>query len=270
MESLRLAILVACRHMLIPWVTFLIRFGIGYREFAEVSKKVFVDIAAKDFGVRGRRTNTSRIAVLTGIPRKQVKQVLELEGIGEFGATQMTQASLVLAAWFSDESFLDEYGNPRTIEFDRGSGSFTDLARRYGRDIPAGALLKELIRTGAVEKCADGKLIARSKTNIAQGSDIESIKRAGAILHHMVSTVVNNLMAENQSQLRLERRSFSINVPLKRAKKFRSFVESEGQRFVERVDEWITDNEVAPDDAKLTYLLGAGVYMFEDKNASIA
>jgi len=257
--------------MLIPWVGFLIKFGIGYREFAEISKKAFVDIAAKDFGVRGRRTNTSRIAVLTGIPRKQVKQVLEMEGIGEFGATQMTQASLVLAAWFSDESFLNKNGEPRSIKFDNGIGSFTDLARRYGRDIPAGALLKELLRTGAVKQLPDGKYKAKSKTNLAQGSDVESVKRAGAILHHMVSTVVNNLMAEDESQLRLERRSFSINISSKNIRKFRIFVESEGQRFVERVDEWITDHEVAPaDDDCSTSIVGAGVYMFEDSDALVA
>ncbi|MFQ5549243.1 MAG: DUF6502 family protein, partial [Woeseia sp.] len=59
------ALLVAIR----PLARALLRVGIGYREFAEISKAAFVDIATKDYGLRGRPTNISRVAVMTGLTR---------------------------------------------------------------------------------------------------------------------------------------------------------------------------------------------------------
>jgi len=63
------ALLVALR----PLARALLRAGIGYREFAEISKSAFVDIATKDYGLRGRPTNISRVAVMTGLTRKEVR-----------------------------------------------------------------------------------------------------------------------------------------------------------------------------------------------------
>lgn len=271
MESLRLAILEATRHILMPLVKFLIRFGIGYREFSELSKKTFVDVAAQDFGVRGRPTNTSRIAVLTGLPRKQVKRLREQSGIGELGTTHMTQASLLLAAWFSDPRFLRKNGIPRQLAFDSGRPSFVDLVQKYGRDIPAVTMLKELKRTGAVRELPSGKLSVKSKTNIAKGSDSESVRRAGAVIHHMLSTVIHNLSCESTDELRLERRSFSIHLRPKYIDEFRRFASIEGQKFVETIESWISSHEYVPSNREESAcLIGAGVYMFEDENVVVA
>ena len=62
------ALLVALR----PLARALLRAGIGYREFAEISKSAFVDIATKDYGLRGRPTNISRVAVMTGLEAAEV------------------------------------------------------------------------------------------------------------------------------------------------------------------------------------------------------
>jgi hypothetical protein len=43
-----------------PIARFLMKSGIGYREFAEISKSAFVDVATSDYGLRGRPTNIPR------------------------------------------------------------------------------------------------------------------------------------------------------------------------------------------------------------------
>ena len=53
-----------------PMARILLRFGIGFKEFNEVAKAAFVDVASADFGIRGRPTNISRVAVMTGLTRK--------------------------------------------------------------------------------------------------------------------------------------------------------------------------------------------------------
>ena len=50
-------ILGAFLIVLRPIARILLRFGIGFREFAEISKTAFVEVATSDFGIRGRPTN---------------------------------------------------------------------------------------------------------------------------------------------------------------------------------------------------------------------
>ena len=66
-EKTKQSVLDAFLLMLRPVVRILLRYGIGYREFAEVTKTAFVDVASADFGIRGRPTNISRVAVMTGL-----------------------------------------------------------------------------------------------------------------------------------------------------------------------------------------------------------
>lgn len=58
-------ILKAFFLVLRPIAKILLRYGIGYREFAEVVKSALVDVATDEYGIRGRPTNISRVAVMT-------------------------------------------------------------------------------------------------------------------------------------------------------------------------------------------------------------
>jgi hypothetical protein len=78
----RASVLVACERFALPLARMLIFLGIGYKEFSEVLKKAFVEAATRDYGLRGRPTNTSRVAVFTGLTRKEVKRLKDsLPGI---------------------------------------------------------------------------------------------------------------------------------------------------------------------------------------------
>ena len=61
-----------------PIAAILLRCGMTWKEFAEVSKSVFVDVATREFGISGRPTNVSRVSILTGIGRKEVKRQRDL------------------------------------------------------------------------------------------------------------------------------------------------------------------------------------------------
>ncbi|MDH3905625.1 MAG: DUF6502 family protein, partial [Gammaproteobacteria bacterium] len=71
-DDIQRQILGAFLVVLKPIARILLRFGIGFREFSEIAKTAFVDVASSDFGLRGRPTNISRVAVMTGLTRKEV------------------------------------------------------------------------------------------------------------------------------------------------------------------------------------------------------
>ena len=73
------ALLVALK----PIAKMLLRNGIGYREFAEIAKSAFVDVATSEYGLRGRPTNISRVAVMTGVTRKEVRRIRDKIASGD-------------------------------------------------------------------------------------------------------------------------------------------------------------------------------------------
>ena len=62
--------------MLKPLTRLLIAQGVTHAEFAETAKEVYVETALRHFESEGK-VNKSRIAILTGLTRKEVKNVID-------------------------------------------------------------------------------------------------------------------------------------------------------------------------------------------------
>jgi hypothetical protein len=73
---------------------------------------------------------------------------------GAEGFERYNRATRVLTGWARDADFLDRRGQPRPLEVD-GAASFAVLVKRYSGDMPARAVLDELVRVGAVERLDD-------------------------------------------------------------------------------------------------------------------
>ena len=142
-----------------PLARFLLKGGVGYREFAEIAKHAFVDVATKDYGLRGRPTNISRVAVMTGLTRKEVRRIRESkEKVGSDLASKETPISQLLHRWHTDTEFLGDNGEPMALDANGESGSFASLVKKYGGDVPPGAMRTELERIDAIEVLEDKRL----------------------------------------------------------------------------------------------------------------
>src|SRR5688572_31978639 len=142
-----------------PLVRILIRNGVSFGELAEVLKNVFVEVAARDFPIEERKTSRSRIAIITGLTRKEVAKQEEILRSG--GALQvvsnLNRIARVLAGWYSDPDFTGPYGLPLELPFESAaSTSFTELVRRHSGDMAARAMLDEMMRVGLVQRTAAG------------------------------------------------------------------------------------------------------------------
>ncbi len=168
-------------HLLQPIARLFLRFGRGYREYAELSKSAFVVVASEDYGVHGRPTNVSRIAAMTGLTRKEISRIRRRIDDGEGARSdRTTPVREVMDAWRSDAEFLGANGKPAVLSIDGRTGSFRSLIRRFAGDIPEGAMKKELQRIGAVE--CDGErltLLPESPEKLAAEDDMASLLRAG-------------------------------------------------------------------------------------------
>ena len=84
-DSLRLGLLAAYRKLMQPLVRVLIRNGVSFGELSEVLKNVFVEVAARDFQIEDRKISRSRVAIITGLTRKEVAKQEEILRSGALG-----------------------------------------------------------------------------------------------------------------------------------------------------------------------------------------
>lgn len=261
--SSKKAALTACRLLLRPLVYLLIKSGVSWREFSEVAKTSFVEVATDRFGIRGRPTNASRVAILTGLGRREVARQRELLAASETAEpTYLNAATRVLAGWHQDPDYVDAAGEPRLIAANGAAPSFEDLCRRHAGDIPASALLKELRSVGAVSRGDDAGLRALSRVYIPLRVDPAKVLRAGSVLEDIGGTVVHDLICPPRQPLRFERRAANDRIAQRHLAEFRRFLELEGQGFLERVDDWLTRHEASAEESARgeTLRLGVGVY----------
>ncbi len=261
-------VLAATRQWLKPVVNVLIRCGITWREFSALAKSTYVEVATRQFGKRGRPTNVSRTAVLTGLTRREVRTQRErIDGGPESLTGYVTKASVVLSAWHLDPAFIDGAGKPMLLPLDGDGASFAALLRKCGAgDVPPSTLLKELRSAGAVRKTADGRLEALSRIYIPHAMDGELIRLWGTVLGDIATTYVNNLTRTPKTPARFERAAVNARVRADALPEFRAFLNQEGQAFLERLDAWLTAHEVreGEESARGAVRLGAGVYHIQD------
>jgi hypothetical protein len=152
----------------VPIVRILLRFGITWREVSELTKRVYVEVAQQDYAERRRPVNTSRLAVMTGLTRKEVRRIRDLEERGELlEGIRTGAADAVLQGWWRDPEFINSHGAPAQLPAEGKKRSFQSLVRKYGGDLPVGAVLKELERVGAIAEQPSGLLEVR-KDHYAQ------------------------------------------------------------------------------------------------------
>lgn len=270
--------LSACRQLMEPIIGILLRNGIGHKDLANLCKQLYVQVASQEFGIRGRPTNLSRVAMLTGIDRKEVARIKEsLHHSDESQTTQHNQDRLtrVLSGWHQDPDFIDAAGKPLAIPTEGNLPSFAQLARRYGGDMPSSALLKELKINGIVADDSAGLLLPLKRYFVPAQSDPGALLRAGSVFNDLGNTLHHNLYKANigkQQPLQFERRATNSHMSAESSAAFREFVEQEGQAFLERVDAWLTANEQPVDNNgnnseagnSATIRLGVGAYLIEN------
>ena len=136
------AIFQACRHFLRPVVRFLLRNGVTWDEFKELSKDMYVDVARAEYGIQGRPTNNARVAVITGLSRREFARIRDklLEGAESPDLRQGNRISKILTGWHVDPEFLGEDGRPKDLLTTGPTGSLSSLLKRYAGDLPHGSL----------------------------------------------------------------------------------------------------------------------------------
>lgn len=264
------ALIRALYRMLRPMVRLLLRHGVSYRLFADIARHVYVDTAREDFAIPGRKQSLSRMAVLTGINRKDIAKLQERSHpLSDAPAEQPTPAARVITGWLNDVRFHTPAGEPAMLPVEReDSGpSFTALVREYSRDVPVRALLDELERIEAVRRTGEGvSLLARGYIPLEDMQ--ENIRIFGTAAADLMGTMDHNIAKQVPGPF-IQRTVSYVNIPEELLERIRERSAREGQAFLLQVNDWLAecDRDQSPELAGSGQVrAGIGLYYFEQRN----
>ena len=183
----------AIRRLLRPLVRILLRNGVPFGVFAETARQAYVDVAASEFGVPGRKPSVSRIAVLTGLNRKEVSRLWKGPEPTPPEVERYNRAARVIGAWVREADFCDAAGEPRALSFDGEDHSFSELVRRSSGDIPPRAILDELLRVEAVVKDDEGRLALLTHAYVPRTGEDQKLAILGSDVRDLIATIDHNL-----------------------------------------------------------------------------
>lgn len=270
-DSLKRAVHQALLRVLTPLAGLLLELGIGVGEFLTIAKIAYVRAARQQGGDTARTTsrpNATRIAVVTGLTRKDVAQILASNDDDPVvGSRGRHRAERVLSGWWNDPEFQDEFGRPAALPEQGSSKSFASLCERYSGDPRFAAILEELIRVNAVKQSADGRIAALSRTYATVRWDPDGVLELGDELADHCQTLVSNL--RNPTHPRISRRIFNLRLDPRFAPMLIRDLEQQLATFSEGVDDAINASQytLKGRSSVQAVRLGIGLYMFEGKGA---
>jgi hypothetical protein len=257
MDSKR-PVTTALRLILTPIIKLLIELGFSFRDFNEVAKLVYVDVASLNYGIKGRKTNMSRVAIMSGLTRREVARLRKVLDVDPLSLqSPNTVAGKVLAIWHQEPKYLDGQQQPVTLPV-TGPGSLTELIDTIRGDIPSTAIIKELKRVHAIS-ISGTSARALLRYYMPSALDAAAIERFGTVLYDLGTTITSNLLDAPPHGARFEGRATNDRVDIHAVKTFAQFTDQHAQLFLEQADDWLKKHEVKSALQSHTRL-GIGIY----------
>lgn len=254
-------------RLLRPLTRILLRNGVTYGAFADLAKWVYVDVADREFSLPERKQTVSRISVITGLTRKEVSRLQQIETFDDSAVNhQYNRAAKVISGWANDKSFADSKGEPLVLHFEHASPSFGDLVRKYSGDMPVRSVLDELQRIGAVKQETDGGVRLLVRAYVPHGDEVGKLNILGTDVYHLIATIDHN-MQQIGAEPRFQRKVAYDNLPDEVLPRLRELGAEKSQALLEELNRWMRqhDRNVNP-DVKGTgrKRAGIGIYYFEE------
>lgn len=175
-----------------PLVTFLIRRGVTYIDFAQALKKVFLQQAINEAQRLGSKQTDSALSLLSGLQRRDLQQVrLSLAEQPIVASTRSTVPTETIGKWLANPAYPDSlvfanHGSQRM--------SFEQLVWSVSKDKHPRSVLNELIRIKVVEwdEATDTVMLLR-KAFLPDSSTEITYQLFRRIISDHIAAAVHNL-----------------------------------------------------------------------------
>lgn len=226
-----------------PVVRLCMRLGVSANQANDLLRWLFVDEFYRTQNLWHRRKPfASRAALLSGLSRKEVGRLRDVETVEDAVATERHNRALrVLAGWRNDRRFMDESGNPAPlpVRSSNSMASFHALVSAYSGDVPPRTVLDELVRANCVRVENDTVILTGSAYGpYAPAEDF--LAAGGLVISALTGTADFNVANAQGSERRLMRIWYQNNVPAENVAEAKSLVQETMIRTGREVDNQLT------------------------------
>ncbi len=187
-------------RLLRPLVRLFIRSGLTFPALADLLRELYVNVAEYDFALSGKEQTDSRVSLLTGIHRKEVRRLRGAGAPVRLVPASVSRSSMIIARWIAAPEFTDAAGAPLRLRrvADPGDGpSYEDLVESVTRDVRPRAVLDEWLDRGMVSIDEEGRVRLEEAAFAPRAGDDRQLYYFGRNLHdHVAAAVVNGLASE--------------------------------------------------------------------------
>ena len=269
-QSLKTMLPKAVIHMLKPLIRVLMRNEVSHAEFSALAKQAYVDVAYKHFSIPNKKMTYSRVAVLTGLNRKEVVVLSKKDEAVLVGTPN--RSTRVVNGWLNDPDFLDKNKDPLVLNV-KGDNSFSTLVARYSGDITIGAIIDELERLGIAKKINSEQIFLNQQGYIPESGEIEKIDILSTCTSDLLSSAVHNI-ENGKDDGRFQRQLVYKSVPEEIAVEFQEICTKKSSNLLIDLNKWLGDKlantdkyaiKATDNSDKTPKRLGLGIYYFENE-----
>jgi len=259
----------AIYRLLRPIVRQLIAQGVSYPAFCRMVKEVYVDIAEREFALPFKRQTDSRLALVTGLNRKEIARLRERRAFDRPPIeVEDTIATHVIGRWMGGPPFAAPDGTPKRLPYESRRSklpSFARLVREISVDIPVRSVLDELLRTGVVALQANGEVILQRQAHIPATDVPMKLTLLGSDPAELFSTIVHNI--EHPDAPRLQRKVVYDHIGAAALADVRAAATVAGEEFIRRANVLLGSydrdrNPAAPGGTRTRVVMG--IYYFDE------
>ncbi len=252
-------------RVLKPLIQLWLKRGFSYKEFDELSRRVFVEVADKDFIKDGKKQTDSRISVMTGLTRHQIAQFRKEADLISPESAKSNRYTRVLTAWLSKTGYQDETGKALPLPFEGPAPSFLDLVRQFGGDVPPKPILDELRDRGNVTIDDNNFIHLKKDGYVPEGDEDAMLEILGYDTGHLLGTILKNINATSSAEKRLHKKVAYTNIPDASAEAFQRYASKKTQAFLLDLNEFLESCENKhPESNKNHKETGLCVFLFEE------
>jgi hypothetical protein len=198
------ALIAALRRVLRPLVRLMISKGVTLPVLTNLLKETFVAIAEQDFPVAGKRQTDSRINLLTGVHRKDVKRLREERYLESSVPQAIGLGAQIVSRWVSDPLTTDSDGRPIPLPRQGKSPeapSFDGLVEGISKDVRPRAVLDEWLRLGVASVDAQDRVVLNRQAFVPEKGFDEKAFYFGRNIHDHLATTAHNLIGDGNARL---------------------------------------------------------------------
>lgn len=257
----------AVRKLMRPLVRMAIKRGISVNDFYLWLKAIYVE-EAESFTIEGKKQSTSRIALLTGLDRKETARLRKLNQDMDALLQQQTKrtnrAVRAINAWQKEALYCDEQGKPKALPLYGDGTSLESLVHQYCGDVTVVTVLGELERSGLVDLHDDDTVTLKDTSYIPHEDNEELLFLMGQAAHDLLNTSTYNIEQQGEtSRLQLSVAYNRVNPEV--IAKLKVLIEADSLELLQKLDRWL-DREIdhQEDTSPQQYRAGVGIYYFEE------